>query len=195
MLQKIKKSINNNFCKLISTKQVKKNSRNYTIELLFIVLQKYQSRVKSNTITQLIGNDDLIIMLQALQSENSIEMYLQQVVQLMGEQITVSILNIQFLSLTSYLPEYGLIQEYFEDIDDISQFNTLYQLTLNINTKLTNNFNIEFENRHIQKINDEIFLITSSNMQTQYLSKIALILTNGINSLRQKYLEFFKFIK
>ncbi|CAD8084558.1 unnamed protein product [Paramecium primaurelia] len=190
------KNVNNNICKLIlqAAKQVKKNQRNYTIQL-FMVLQKYQGRMKSNAIKQLIGNDDLIIMLQALQSENSIEMYLQQVAQLMGEKLAVSILNIEILSLTSYLPEYGLIQEYFEDIDDISQFNTLYQLTLNLNTELTNNLNIEFENRHIWKVNDEIFLITSSNMQTQYLSKIALILTNGINSLRQKYLEFFKFIR
>ncbi|CAD8098483.1 unnamed protein product [Paramecium sonneborni] len=193
---KYEKSINNNICKLIlqAAKQVKKDQKNYAIQL-FMVLQKYQSRLRSNAITQLIGNDDLIIMLQALQSENSIEMYMQQVTQLMGEKLAVSILNIEILSLTSYLPEYGLIQEYFEDIDDISQFNTLYQLTLNINTELINNQNIEFENRHIWKVNDEIFLITSSNMQTHYLSKIALILTNGINNLRQKYLEFFKFIR
>ncbi|CAD8099085.1 unnamed protein product [Paramecium sonneborni] len=193
---KCQKSINNNLSKLIlqAAKQVKKDQKN-NMTYLFMVLQKYQSRLKSNTITQLIGNDDLIIMLQALQSENSLEMYLQQVAQLMGEKLAVSILNIEILSLTSYLPEFGLIQEYFEDVDDISQFNTLYQLTLNINTELINNQNIEFENRHIWKVNDEIFLITSSNMQTHYLSKIALILTNGINSLRQKYLEFFKFIR
>ncbi|CAD8068467.1 unnamed protein product [Paramecium primaurelia] len=193
---KFQKSTNNNLCKLLlqAAKQVKKDQKNYATQL-FMVLQKYQCRLKSNAITQLIGNDDLIIMLQALQSENSIEMYLQQVAQLMGEKLAVSILNIEIQSLTSYLPEYGLIQEYFEDIDDISQFNTLYQLTLNINTELMNNQNIEFENRHIWKVNNEIFLITSSNMQTHYLSKIALILTNGINSLRQKYLEFFKFIR
>ncbi|CAD8165891.1 unnamed protein product [Paramecium octaurelia] len=193
---KLSRSINNNLCKLVlqAAKQVKKDQKNYTTQL-FMLLQKYQCRLKSNAITQLIGNDDLIIMLQGLQSENSIEMYLQQVTQLMGEKLAVSILNIEILSLTSYLPEYGLIQEYFEDIDDISQFNTLYQLTLNINTELMNNQNIEFENRHIWKVNEEIFLITSSNMQTHYLSKIALILTNGINSLRQKYLEFFKFIR
>lgn len=48
-------------------------------------------------------------MLQSLQNEPGLDNFLYQVQYLLGEKLVICILNTELQSLTSYLPNYGVI--------------------------------------------------------------------------------------